>query len=213
MNEFNYGKPFGTRVIIKADDEIEQTAAGIIIPETARERPQFGTVLQVGPKVTEDVKVGDRVVYGKNAGVPLLIGNVQFFVMQERELFMVLDQGEVDKAVAAMLTADVRPKKSNSFVITADKSSYKVGEEMVLTVDAAADAKSVTFDIEYKQKGKLLDHLRHSGTKGMNTIKLLARDNMVPEFSIEMALSEKFTTKSSDMPIVRNGLIKIEVYK
>lgn len=89
-----------------ADEALSQTPAGIIIPDIAKERPQFGTVLAVGKEVTEDVKDGDRVVFGKNAGVPLVIADAKYYVMQERELFMILNQDELDKSVEDLLKID-----------------------------------------------------------------------------------------------------------
>lgn len=208
LEKFTYGKPFGTRVIIKADEAKEVTPGGIIIPETAKERPQFGTVMAVGSLVTEDVSDGDRVVYGKNAGVPLIIGGITYYVMQEREIFMKLDQGELDSILSDFIEkpADKEIPKT-LFVI--EKGSYAVGEEIKIRYEAEVQCR---VDVSVLKKGKQISSERCVGSKGVNEITLTATEKMFPEVTIELVLMEYFG-KATDVPLKRNSDFKIEVYK
>lgn len=95
---FGFGKPLGDRIIVLSDDVAKQTKTGIIIPENARERPQLGTVLALGTALTENIKVGDRILFGKYAGVPISIQEKIYYVMREREVFMVMNEEETDMA-------------------------------------------------------------------------------------------------------------------
>ena len=92
-------RPLGERVIVKALAQEEMTKGGIILPETAKEKPMQGEVLAVGNgKVSDDgktmpmhVKVGDKVLYGKYSGTEVKIEGEEFLIIKESEIFAVLD--------------------------------------------------------------------------------------------------------------------------
>jgi chaperonin GroES len=87
-------RPLDDRVVLKVLDAEEMTAGGIVLPDTAKEKPQQGTVeavgagrqLEDGTRVAPDVKVGDRVLFGKYAGTEVRIGEAEFKIVQEREI-------------------------------------------------------------------------------------------------------------------------------
>lgn len=91
-------KPLGDRVVIKPVEADEKTKGGIILPDTAKEKPVVGEVVAIGPgrksddgKVIElDVKVGDRVLYGKYSGTETTIGGEELLIMRESDLFAIL---------------------------------------------------------------------------------------------------------------------------
>lgn len=91
-------KPLGDRVLVKPAAAEEKTAGGIILPDTAKEKPVEGNVVAVGPgKVAEDgktikmeVKVGDRVLYGKYSGTEVTINGEEFLIMRESDIFGIL---------------------------------------------------------------------------------------------------------------------------
>ncbi|RLC31482.1 MAG: co-chaperone GroES [Deltaproteobacteria bacterium] len=87
-------RPLGDRILVLRTDEEEKTPGGIIIPDTAKEKPQQGRVVAVGPgKVNEkgeriplDIKKGDRVLFGKYAGNEIKIDGVEHLIMQEDDI-------------------------------------------------------------------------------------------------------------------------------
>ncbi|MGB5243055.1 MAG: co-chaperone GroES [Lutimonas sp.] len=85
--------PLADRVIIKALEAETKTASGIIIPDSAKEKPQQGIVVAVG-KGTKDepitVKVGDKVLYGKYAGTELKFDGTDYLIMRENEIFAII---------------------------------------------------------------------------------------------------------------------------
>jgi len=91
-------KPLGDRVLVKPIEETEQVRGGIIIPDTAKEKPQQGKVIAVGPgKVTEDgtklamnVKVGQKVLYGKYAGSEVKIDDQTHLIMSESDIYGII---------------------------------------------------------------------------------------------------------------------------
>jgi len=98
MAEVNL-KPLGDRVIITPMEENEVTASGIVLPETAKEKPQKGTILAVGPGAKDDkgnyipmsVKVGDVVLYGKYAGTEIKMPNGKpVLVVRENDIFAIV---------------------------------------------------------------------------------------------------------------------------
>jgi chaperonin GroES len=92
-------KPMNNRVLVLRVAEEQKTAGGIIIPDTAKEKPQEGKVVSVGPgKVSEDgkrtpleVKVGDRVLFGKYAGTEMKIDGVEHVFMREDDILGILE--------------------------------------------------------------------------------------------------------------------------
>ncbi len=85
--------PLHDRVIIKPAKAEEKTAGGIIIPETAKEKPQRGTVIAAGPgKVDEPVTVkkGDEVLYGKYAGTEITVEGNDYLIMRESDIIAIV---------------------------------------------------------------------------------------------------------------------------
>ncbi len=92
-------RPLGDRVIVKRIDSETKTASGIVIPDSAAEKPDQGEVLAVGPGKTNDkgdltaltVKVGDRVWFGKFSGQTVKVNGDELLVMKEEDLFAVVE--------------------------------------------------------------------------------------------------------------------------
>jgi chaperonin GroES len=93
-------QPLGDRVVVSRIEEEEKTAGGIIIPDTAKEKPQEGKVVAAGPgKVGEDgkripldVKKGNRVLFGKYAGTEIEIDGVEHLIMREEDILGVIEK-------------------------------------------------------------------------------------------------------------------------
>ncbi len=86
-------KPLADRVIIEPAAAEEKTAGGIIIPDTAQEKPQRGTVMAVGngkPDEPMTVKVGDTVLYGKYAGTDVNVEGSDYLIMREADIFAIV---------------------------------------------------------------------------------------------------------------------------
>lgn len=86
-------KPLADRVLIEAAAAEEKTAGGIIIPDTAKEKPQKGTVVAVGPGKKDEpmtVKVGDKVLYGKYAGTEITIDGDNYLIMRESDIVAIV---------------------------------------------------------------------------------------------------------------------------
>ena len=86
-------KPLADRVLIEPMEAEEKTASGIIIPDTAKEKPQKGTVRAVGPGTKDekmDVKVGDVVLYGKYAGTELTMDDKDFMIMKQSDILAIV---------------------------------------------------------------------------------------------------------------------------
>lgn len=86
-------KPLADRVVIDPSAAEEKTAGGLIIPDTAKEKPQKGTVVAVGPgKVDEPmtVKVNDVVLYGKYAGTEISVDGKDYLIMRESDLVAIV---------------------------------------------------------------------------------------------------------------------------
>ena len=86
-------KPLADRVIVEVSPAEEKTASGIIIPDTAKEKPQKGKVVAVGDGKKDEpltVKVGDTVLYGKYAGTEISIEGKEFLIMRESDIFAVI---------------------------------------------------------------------------------------------------------------------------
>ncbi len=92
-------RPLQDRVIVKRLEEEEKTKGGIIIPDTAKEKPQEGKVIAVGKgKVTEegkviplDVKVGDKILFGKYSGSEIKIGGEEHLIMKEEDILGIIE--------------------------------------------------------------------------------------------------------------------------
>jgi len=86
-------KPLADRVIVQAAKAEEKTAGGIIIPDTAQEKPQKGKVIAVGTGKKDEpltVKVGDSVLYGKYAGTEIQVDGKEYLIMRESDIFAVV---------------------------------------------------------------------------------------------------------------------------
>jgi chaperonin GroES len=91
-------KPLADRVVIKPAPAEEKTKGGIILPDTAKEKPVVGEVVAIGPgKVTDDgkkvppeVKVGDKVLYGKYSGTEVTIEGDEYLIMREADIFAIV---------------------------------------------------------------------------------------------------------------------------
>jgi len=89
--------PLADRVVIKAMEESESMRGGLYIPDTAKEKPQQGEVVAVGPgrfdegkRVPMDVKVGDKVLYGKYSGTEVTIDGEQLLILRESDVLAVI---------------------------------------------------------------------------------------------------------------------------
>lgn len=92
-------KPLGDRVVIKVVEREEKTASGIVLPDTAKEKPQEGEVIAVGPgryedgkRVPLDVQVGDRVIFSKYAGTEVKYDNVEYLILRESDILAVVQK-------------------------------------------------------------------------------------------------------------------------
>lgn len=90
-------KPLADRVVVKALEESEQMRGGLYIPDTAKEKPQQGEVVAVGPGRVEDgkrvemeLKVGDKVLYGKYSGTEVTVENEQYLILRESDVLAVV---------------------------------------------------------------------------------------------------------------------------
>lgn len=86
-------KPLADRVLVQPSDADETTTGGIIIPDTAKEKPQRGTVVAVGPGKPDEpmtVKSGDTVLYGKYAGTELNVEGSDYLIMRESDVFAII---------------------------------------------------------------------------------------------------------------------------
>jgi chaperonin GroES len=101
-------RPLHDRVVVKRIDAEEKSAGGIIIPDTAKEKPSQGEVTAVGPggrdetgKLTPlDVKAGDRVLFGKWSGTEVKIDGVEYLIMKESDIMGILDETAAKKKAA-----------------------------------------------------------------------------------------------------------------
>jgi len=93
-------KPLNDRVLVLRIGEEEKTTGGIIIPDTAKEKPQEGKVIAVGPgkvsdegkKITLDVKAGDKVLFGKYSGTEIKIDGVEHLIMREDDILAIIEK-------------------------------------------------------------------------------------------------------------------------
>ena len=86
-------KPLADRVLIKPEEAVDKTASGIIIPDSAKEKPQKGTVVAAGPGTKDEkmeVKVGDSVLYGKYSGTELDLDGKDYLIMKQSDILAVI---------------------------------------------------------------------------------------------------------------------------
>ena len=92
-------KVVGNRVVVRQTESVEKTASGILLPDTAKEKPFEGEVVAVGPGRTledgtrevMDVKAGDRVIFSKYGGLEVKIDNVDYLVLRQDDILVILD--------------------------------------------------------------------------------------------------------------------------
>jgi chaperonin GroES len=92
-------KPLGGRVLIEPIEQEEMTAGGIILPETAKEKPQEGKILAVGPgdrdedgkRIALDVKVGDKVLFAKYSGTEVKMDGKKLLILRESDLLGIIE--------------------------------------------------------------------------------------------------------------------------
>lgn len=93
-------KPLGERVVIKVLESEERTKSGIVLPDTAKEKPQMGKVLAVGSgkmlengqRVALDVKEGDKVLFAKYAGTEVKLDGEEYMVLKESDILAIVNQ-------------------------------------------------------------------------------------------------------------------------
>jgi chaperonin GroES len=92
-------RPLHDRVIVKRTEEVEKTKAGIIIPDTAKEKPQEGKVVAVGPGRLEegkviplDVKAGDEILFGKYSGTEINLNGEEHLILREDDILGVIEE-------------------------------------------------------------------------------------------------------------------------
>ena len=92
-------KPLGDRVVVKPLETVEKSKGGIVIPDTAKEKPQEGKVVAVGKgRVTDDgkllaieVKAGDKILYGKYSGTEITVDNEEYVVLHESDILGIVE--------------------------------------------------------------------------------------------------------------------------
>ena len=101
-------RPLHDRVVVERITAEEKTAGGIIIPDTVKEKPQQGKVIAVGPGgrdengklIPIDIKVGDRVLFGKWSGTEVKIDGTEYLIMKESDIMGVLEESAAKKKAA-----------------------------------------------------------------------------------------------------------------
>ena len=92
-------EPLDDRIVVKPGEEEETTISGIVIPDTAKEKPQEGEVIAVGPgrfedgkRVPMDVKAGDKVLYSKYGGTEVKVGGEEYLVLSARDVLAIVSK-------------------------------------------------------------------------------------------------------------------------
>ncbi len=91
-------KPLADRVVVRPLEAEEKTKGGLFVPDTAKERPQQGEIVAVGPgrvsddgkKIPMEVKIGDKILYGKYSGTEVTYDGVEYLIMRESDIFAIL---------------------------------------------------------------------------------------------------------------------------
>jgi chaperonin GroES len=91
-------KPLGDRLFVKVAQAEEKTAGGILLPDTAKEKPQVGEVVQIGPgkcdesgnRIPMEVSVGDKVLYSKYAGTDVKLGSEDYILLSEKDVLAIV---------------------------------------------------------------------------------------------------------------------------
>lgn len=93
-------KPLGDRVVVKPIEQDEQTASGIFLPETAKEKPQQGEVIAAGPggrkengeRIALELSVGDRVLYARYSGTTVKIDGKEYLILKESDVLAIVEK-------------------------------------------------------------------------------------------------------------------------
>jgi chaperonin GroES len=92
-------QPLEDRIVVKPSEGVEMTASGLVIPDTAKEKPQEGEVLAVGPgrfedgnRVPLDVKVGDKVIYSKYGGTEVKVSGDELLILSARDVLAIVNK-------------------------------------------------------------------------------------------------------------------------
>src|SRR5262249_16367899 len=148
-------RPLPDRVVVKRIDAEEKTAGGIIIPDTAKEKPSQGEVIAVGPGgrdeagklIPIDIKVGDRVLFGKWSGTEVKIDGEELLIMKESDVMGVIEEG-VARRRPPDATASARHHNiiSETTAMAAKEVKFSVDarDKMLRGIDILADAVRVT---------------------------------------------------------------------
>lgn len=91
-------KPLGDRVFIKVSESEEKTAGGILLPDSAKEKPQVGEIVGIGPGKrnndgsyqTVDIKIGDKVLFSKYAGTDIKLGTEEYVLLSEKDILAIV---------------------------------------------------------------------------------------------------------------------------
>lgn len=91
-------KPLADRVVVRPLEAEEKTKGGLYVPDTAKERPQQGEIVAVGPgritdegkKIPIEIKVGDRILYGKYSGTEVTYDGIEYLIMRESDIFAII---------------------------------------------------------------------------------------------------------------------------
>ena len=92
-------RPLGDRVVVKRTEEEQKTRGGIIVPDTAKEKPQQAVVFAVGPgrvsdegkRIAPEVKKGDKVLFGKYSGSEITIGSEEYLILREEDILAIIE--------------------------------------------------------------------------------------------------------------------------
>lgn len=91
-------KPLGDRVVLEAIEKEETTASGIVLPDTAKEKPQEGKIIAVGTgryengeRIPLEVKEGDRVIFSKYAGTEVKVGDKEYLILRESDILAIVE--------------------------------------------------------------------------------------------------------------------------
>jgi chaperonin GroES len=101
-------RPLHDRVVVKRIDAEEKSTGGIIIPDTAKEKPSQGEVIAIGPGgrdesgnlIPLDVKVGDRILFGKWSGTEVKIDGVEYLIMKESDVMGIIEETQAKRKAA-----------------------------------------------------------------------------------------------------------------
>lgn len=92
-------RPLGDRMVVKPTEQEEVTSSGIYLPETAKEKPQQGTVISIGPgardedgkRIAMDVKVGDVVMYARYSGTTIKLSGTEYLILKESDVLAIVE--------------------------------------------------------------------------------------------------------------------------